>query len=178
MQKWTKKEIKKKGTSLTPNEKHLYWQEICKHEDLSRDNFHHRDKIEIYNAVKPSVTKHKFTKEPHKEAEISPARLFVIPTNTTAKMRKKTDKESCTKEKEDNEQIRSFFMRGMNNIRFSNPGGVRVMANTTMGETLYNKGTSIKKPSKISKLESEIEHEKYMKELAEKELMRLKSQIK
>ena len=69
-------------------------------------------------------------------------------------------------------------MRGMNNIRFSNPGGVRVMANTSMGETLHNKGSTIKKPSKASKLEAEIEHEKYMTGLAEKELERLKSQLK
>ena len=169
---------KKKGTSLTPNEKHLYWQEICKHEDLSRDNFQFRDKIEIYNAIKPTVAKGKLGKETHKEAELSPARLFVVPTNTTAKMRKKTDKASCSKEKDENEQIRSFFMRGMNNIRFSNPGGVRVMANTSMGETLYHKGTSIKKPTKAAKLEDDIEHEKYMTALAEKELTRLKSQLK
>ena len=171
-------EKKKMGTNLTPNEKHLYWQEIWKHEDLSRDNFQFRDKIEIYNAVKPTVAKSKIGKEISKEPEVSPARLFVIPTHTTAKMRKKTDKETCIKEKEESDQIRSFYMRGMNNIRFSNPGGVRVMANTSMGETLHNKGSTIKKPSKASKLEAEIEHEKYMTGLAEKELERLKSQLK
>ena len=52
------------------------------------------------------------------------------------------------------------------------------MANTLMGETLYSKHEHKKGGDKIAKLEAKIEHERQMRELAEKEVARLKSKLK
>ena len=52
------------------------------------------------------------------------------------------------------------------------------MANTTMGEHLCSKAANKKSKHKISKLEAKIEHERKMRELAEKEMIKLKNKLK
>ena len=86
-------EKKKAGTNLTPNEKHFYWQEICRHEDLTRDNFKIKDNIEIYNADKPTAN----TKVKLNKFSQDAGRIFIVPTNTTAKVRVKNDPEETKK---------------------------------------------------------------------------------
>ena len=99
-------EKKKQGTNLTPNEKHFYWQEICKHEDLSRDNFKIKDKIEIYNADKPQA----MGKVKLEKFNQNSGRMFIVPTHTTAKVKPKADKEKRLKEQEEAEHRRKLFV--------------------------------------------------------------------
>ena len=156
------------AASLTPNEKHFYWQEICKHEDIRNNG-----DFEIYNATRSNgsgkVKLEKFSQ--------NAGRMFIIPTNTTAKINTKKDEKVLKQEMLDEEALRRHYLKGLSNIRFSNPGGQRIMANTTFGESLCSKPTTHKTSSKIAKLESKIEHERRMRAMAEKEVDKLRFQL-
>ncbi|CAI2376204.1 unnamed protein product [Moneuplotes crassus] len=166
--------IKKVAQNLTPNEKHVYWQELCNKEDCSRDNFESKDKIEIYNSFKAKSTKRAKLDQFNENA----GRMFTVVTNTTAVVKPQPGMGSKA---EDHEHLKKHYKKGLKNLKYSNPGGVRVLANTSMGETLgkeYPKEKSCKSSKKINKLEARIEHEKKMRELAQKEVQRLKAEVK
>ena len=76
------------------------------------------------------------------------------------------------------EDLKHQYYNGLKNLKFSNPGGIRVMANTSMGESLYKNPKTRKTQHKINKLEIKIEHERQMRKLAEKEVERLKLKFK
>ena len=97
-------EKKVSGTSLTPNEKHFYWQEICRHEDLTRDNFKIKDNIDIYNADKSrSLNKAKLEKFNN-----NLGRMLIVPTHTTAKVRPSQSGKGST---DDTNEIRKYYMK-------------------------------------------------------------------
>ncbi|CAI2382021.1 unnamed protein product [Moneuplotes crassus] len=164
---------KKVAQNLTPNEKHFYWQELCDKEDYSRDNFDIKDKIEIYNSFKK-----KSAKRPKGDAfNENAGKLFTCVTNTTAMIKPSRGSGFDSK---DYEYLEKYYKSGLKNLRFSNPGGARVLANSGMGETLSTqvpKEKSSKSSHKINKLEARIQHERKMRELAQKEVNRLKAEV-
>ena len=100
---------------LSPNEVHFYWKEIVDREDAAKRHFKIQDQIEIFNA---DASPHK-NKTELKSFNNTSGRMFVAPMHCTAKARRRS---SEPEERHQKDKMKSFVLRGMKNIKLSNPG--------------------------------------------------------
>ena len=166
---------KKKAMDLSPNEVHFYWKEIVDREDAAKRHFRIQDQIEVFNAdSSPNKTKTQL-----KSFNNTSGRMFVAPMHSTAKARMRS---SEPEERRQKEKMKSFGLRGLGNIKLSNPGqSVNIGAPTrTYMDDFYAEDMHVMSTtkSKIDRMKEKIEYEKRMRQMAEKELERVKKAAK